>query len=235
MILSSTNARYNICVQGVKGYVTVAKTTRICDESVYEKHVDSLTSNLAMEAVTKRCEKFDEKTCVTDTLSNVWSQIQSGGQQLGDTISKNFNEAVDSLSTFAKNVGSQIQAQNITERLKESATTLQKSLTERGREFGDMVSGQSLNRYSLVDGDRTGAESSQSFSFNSFINSLVPSIEVVEKSRPEPVAQGTEHVQKMFNSLISIFKPSNAASVQQPIQEPKSKATVGDNPYNVIQ
>ncbi|OTF83893.1 hypothetical protein BLA29_011849, partial [Euroglyphus maynei] len=97
--------------KGVKAYITVARSTRICQESHYEEKLNGLESNLAMQAVKKLCENFDSKTCITNTISSTWNSISEtlNPTNLSETISKNFNGAMNSISNFMKNFGGQSQ------------------------------------------------------------------------------------------------------------------------------
>ncbi|XP_046914758.2 uncharacterized protein LOC124495425 [Dermatophagoides farinae] len=152
------NARYDLCVQGVKAYVTVARSTRICQESHYEEKLNSLESNVAMQAVKKLCENFDTKTCITDTVTSAWSSISEtlNPTNLSETISKNFNEAMNSINNFMKNFGS--QTQNVG---KDASAGLNGLLRQ-----------QSNNEYFIATDTQPQLPSSSSSSINSLTNSL---------------------------------------------------------------
>ncbi|XP_027198466.2 uncharacterized protein LOC113792736 [Dermatophagoides pteronyssinus] len=165
------NARYDLCVQGVKAYITVARSTRICQESHYEEKLNGLESNIAMQAVKKLCENFDSKTCITDTVSNAWNSISEtlNPTNLSETISKNFNGAMSSIGNFMKNFGN--QAQNVGS---DASSKLSELFTQQ----------QSNNEYSIATPDQ---QQQQPLPSSSSINSLTNSISKFFQQITQPV------------------------------------------------
>ncbi|KAF7491455.1 hypothetical protein SSS_06096 [Sarcoptes scabiei] len=197
------NTRYDLCVKGVKGYTNVAKSVGICQEANYESKIQDLESNVAMQAVKKLCESFDSKTCITDTMSSAWESISEtlNPANLSTSISKNFNEALSSISSFTKSLNN--QGQN-------GAASLATSLN------GFIHPNQQANQYSIIPetgGDKKaqpiGEESQNSFSFSKILNSFSNPIEIIQKSaggnKEEKKSSGGGG-QQILDSIMTMFR-----------------------------
>jgi len=190
-VVCCTNLRYNVCVQSVNGYGTIAKATRICPAAIYDATMVDLNGNIAMAGVKALCEKFDTQTCITEPLGNAWSSVKNTIQEntnvdidkLGEQIGKNYQAAMSQIGTFANRIQDSIAKQDIPGRFREGASAITNSFQERTKQLGDMVSGQGVNRYSVVDAD---GKSQDSLSLDSIINSVVPDVEIVEKKADQP-------------------------------------------------
>lgn len=181
------NARYDMCVKGVKGYVTVATTARLCQDAGYEEKVTDLESNIAMQAVKKLCETFDTKTCITETVTSAWQSIAEtlNPSSLSETISKNFQSTMNSISGFVRSIGGQTQ--------------------------------DNANHYSVVseggkaDADQTPSSSDGSFTFSKLFGSISqPAIEIAEKNNNQEKKQETgnfgENAKNMLDSILGAFR-----------------------------
>ncbi len=195
--------RYNMAVQSVRAYATIAKATRICAEAAYDEKVAALEAPAALAPYRTACAAFPTQNCITEPATNAWNSAvatvqntynQMNVDQLGAQLGSNWNNAMSSLSNWANTVG----ASSLGSRLQAGATALQGQLTARTQALADAVSGQGANRYSLVNGagDGDGAHKANnqgdSLSLDSIIHSVVPEVEIVEtKPGGEPAKPET--------------------------------------------
>ena len=186
------NWRFNICVQSASGYSTIAKATGICSSDVYERKMGELSPNLAMNSVANLCANFDTQTCITSPMSNAWDSVKTNVQsvqsnlnvnQIANQIGKNWNQAMSSFGSMAKNLQDTISQQNIPARLREGASAIQSTIVGGTQQLSDAISGQGINRYSVVGNE--GAD--DAVSLDSIVHSIIPDVEIVEKKPLESV------------------------------------------------
>ncbi|KAH9415233.1 uncharacterized protein LOC113795869 [Dermatophagoides pteronyssinus] len=109
-IICCKHARYNLCMQALRQFVTSSQTINVCMDSRFDEKMQSIEPDDRIMSIEKQCKTFDTKTCITNVLNGAWDTINQRYNltELSSSFSKNINDALESIGGFFKNIQNRI-------------------------------------------------------------------------------------------------------------------------------